>query len=108
MKEKFSRSKIMTISHALKKVYKLPLGEAQKLAWKNAKLKNALNQGSVQFTYMKKNGELRKAVGTLHNIEYLFSGSDKFQNDNLTLRYYDLEKNDFRAMKIKNLVLINY
>lgn len=107
MKKKYNRSKVLVLAHALVRVYKMTFGEAQKLAWKNAKLRVALHQGAVCFTFMKKNGEERKAIGTLHNVEHLLVGSNKFQNDIFTLRYYDLEKQDFRAMKINNLVSIN-
>lgn len=105
--KKYNRRKIMTIAHALKRVYKMSFSEAQKLAWSNAKLRTALHQGPVQFSYKKKNGEVRQAIGTLHNIEPLLVGSDKFQSDILTLRYYDLEKQDFRAMKINNLISVS-
>ena len=77
----YNRSKIVKIAHALKKVYKISFGEAQKIAWSNAKLRVALHKGPVQFSYKKKNGELRQAIGTLHNVEPLLVGSDKFQND---------------------------
>ena len=107
MKKNYNRSKIMTIAHALKRVYRMSFSEAQKLAWSNIKLKTALHQGPIQFCYKKKNGEIREAVGTLHNVEPLFVGSDKFSNDILTLRYYDLEKEDFRAMKMNSLISIN-
>ena len=50
---------------------------------------------------------MRNAIGTLHNVEHLLVGSDKFHNDIFTLRYYDLEREAFRAMKVNNLVSIN-
>ena len=102
---KYNRSKIMTIAHALRRVYKMSFSEAQKLAWANVKLKMSLHQGPVQFSYKKQNGEVRQAIGTLHNVEPLLVGSSKFSNDILTLRYYDLEKEGFRAMKMSNLIL---
>ena len=104
---KYDRKKVLKLTWALIKVYKMSFSEAQKLSWANTKLKVALHQGPVQFTYKKKDGEMRNAIGTLHNVEHLFVGSDKFQNDIFTLRYYDLEKEDFRAMKMNNLVSVN-
>ena len=104
---KYNRSKILKLTWALKRVYKMSFSEAQKLAWSNTKLRVALHQGPVQFTYKKKNGEMRNAIGTLHNVEHLLAGSDKFHNDIFTLRYYDLEKEAFRAMKMNNLVSVN-
>ena len=105
--KKYDRKKILIIAHALKRVYKMSFSEAQKLAWSNTKLRIALYQGPVQFSYKKKNGEIRQAIGTLHNITPLLVGSNKFNSDILTLRYYDLEKEAFRAMKVNNLVFIN-
>ena len=52
--KKYNRRKIMTIAHALKRVYKMSFSEAQKLAWSNTKLRTALHQGPVQFSYKKK------------------------------------------------------
>lgn len=104
---KYSRSKIMVIAHTLKKVYKMTFSEAQSLAWKNTKLKIAMHQGPVEFSYLKKDGTTRETVGTLHNIEHLLIGSDKFKNDILTVRYYDLEKSSFRSMKMCNLITVN-
>lgn len=104
---KYSRSKILKLAHALRKVFKMTFSEAQKIAWKNAKLKRALHQGAVEFTYRKKDGSQRKAIGTLHNVLPLLVGSDKFQNDIFTVRYYDLEKSAFRALKVNNLLTIN-
>lgn len=103
----FNRSQILRLAHALRRVYKLSFSEAQKLSWSNQKLRFALHQGPVEFSYKKQNGELRQAIGTLHNVEHLLVGSDKFKNDIFTLRYYDLEKEGFRAMKINNLISIN-
>ena len=106
--KKYNRKKIMIIAHALKRVYRMSFSEAQKLAWSNTKLRIALCQGPVQFSYKKKNGEIRQAIGTLHNITPLLVGSNKFNSDILTLRYYDLETKDFRSMKISNLISVNY
>ena len=107
MRKGYNRSKIMMIAHALKRVYKMSFSESQKLAWANTKLRFALHQGPVEFCYRKKDGELRPAIGTLHNVEPLLVGSNKFSNDILTLRYYDLEKDAFRAMKMNSLVSVN-
>ena len=105
--KKYNRSKVLKIAHSIKRVYRISFGEAQKVAWSNVKLKMALHQGPVKFSYKKKDGEIRQAIGTLHNVEPLLIGSNKFQNDIFTLRYYDLEKKDFRSMKINNLISIN-
>lgn len=103
---KINKSKLFIIAHTLVRVYKITLSEALKISWKNMKLKISLHEGGAHFQYLKKDGTLRETFGTLHNIEHLLVGSDKFQNDKLTFRYYDLEKKAFRAFKIINLISV--
>lgn len=98
------RSKVLKLAHSLKKEYLISFGEAQIIAWKNIKLKIALHKGPVYFSFLKKNGQTRNALGTLHNVNHLLVGSDKFKQDNFTIRYYDLEAKAFRAFKVNNLL----
>lgn len=100
------KSTLFKVAHQLKNVYKISFSEALKISWKNAKLRIKLHEGGVHFQYLKKSGEEREAFGTLRNIEHLLVGSDKFESDKLTFRYYDLEKQTFRAFKMINLVSI--
>lgn len=69
-------------------------------------LKDCLRKGEVEFEYTKKNGELRKAKGTLnidiiseHNATPNGNGSD---NENV-LKYYDLNSNGWRSCLIENI-----
>lgn len=104
------KRKIFQVANKLRKIYKVNPSESLKIAWKNAKLKIALHKGGVHFEYLKKaTNEVREAFGTLHNVENYLRGSYKFQNDILTTRYFDLEKQEFRAFKVINLLSVeNY
>ncbi len=72
-----------------------------------ANFKNALHKGVVEFTYKKKNGEIRSAKGTL-NIEVM--GEDNapkgtgydIVDDNI--RYYDLNSEGWRSFIPENLI----
>lgn len=69
--------------------------------------KNALHKGVVEFSYTKKNGETRKAKGTL-NIDIM--GEDKapkgagYEVSDSTIRYYDLNSEGWRSFVIENLI----
>lgn len=104
--DKNFKSKLFKIAHSLVKVHKVTFSEALSISWKSMKLKVSMHDGGIHFQYQKKDGSLRETFGTLHNIEHLLIGNNKFQNDILTLRYFDLEKKDFRSFKIINLVSV--
>lgn len=101
----YNRSSILKKAHILKK-QGYGFGEAQKLIWMGEHLRTKLHEGLTQFSYKKKDGSVREAIGTLNNVEHLLVGSSKFNSDIFTIRYYDLEKESFRATKVQNLLTI--
>lgn len=105
--ERYNKSKLFKIAHLLKNQNGLSMSLSLTVAWRDLKLVARLYQGGVEFEYFKKDNERRRAFGTLRNIEYQYKGSDKFQNDILTTRYFDLEKQEFRAFKVVNLISID-
>lgn len=102
---KYNRSEILKKAHILKK-QGYNFGDAQKIIWKGEHLKVKLHNGLTQFSYRKKDQSIRLATGTLNNIEHLLIGSNKFVSDIFTIRYFDLEKKEFRAAKVQNLLNI--
>lgn len=103
------QSQVFKIAHILKKTYNLnSFKEALIISWRNFKLKNYLNKGAISFLYLTKEGKIHEAFGTLRNIDHLLQGSDKFKNDLLSFRYYDIEKRNFRTFKMINLLMINF
>lgn len=73
-----------------------------KKAWYVYKLYAALKERVVYITYLKKDGTIRPAVGSLRfeGGEYTKKGKPAYK----TLCYYDLEKQGFRSFKIENLI----
>lgn len=101
------QSQVFKLAHYLNKAYKLnSISEALKIAWKGILLKKKMLEGGVHFTYITKNGFANEVFGTLRNINDKIQGSNKFQNDRINIRYYDLEKQDFRTFEIRKLISV--
>ena len=72
--------------------------------------KDNLHKGIVEFKYIKKDGSIREAKGTL-NIDIM--GSENAPKGSLnntsdkTTRYYDLNSNGWRSFITDNLIEIN-
>ena len=73
-------------------------------------LKDLLHRGVVEFTYTKKNGELRTARGTLNFDDIPEDqhphGGDVDYSSETTTRYYDLNSCGWRSFINENLVEI--
>ena len=82
------------------------LSEALKTAWKNVKLKLAMQTKIVKFYFSKVDGSIREAFGTL-KAELLpeTKGTDRKPNDTIQT-YFDTEIQEFRCFKKANLVKI--
>lgn len=59
-----------------------------------------LQEGVVNFIYKKKDGSIRKAIGTLKDMNVKFKKPD-------IISYFDIEKKGFRSFKLDNLKEIN-
>ena len=75
-------------------------------------LKDLLNKGQVRFTYTKKNGETRKAVGTLNldpsiaigmTESFMPKGNRSIPN---VVSYWDVEKMAWRSFNENQLVSV--
>ena len=79
------------------------MAEALKVAWLNAKVTKAMRTGIVQFFFMKVDGTLRQAFGTLdpHRLRET-QGSGRRPADTVQV-YYDTEKQEYRSFKKCNL-----
>ena len=80
-------------------------GTCLKKAWANTKLRSALKAGVVRFTFKKKDGSVREAVGTLRDLDYQARTDRRSGNPTLQV-YYDLEKEAFRCFKKANLITV--
>lgn len=79
------------------------MAEALKVAWLNAKVTKAMRTGIVQFFFMKVDGTLRQAFGTLdpHRLPET-QGSGRRPADTVQV-YFDTEKQEYRSFKKCNL-----
>ena len=70
-------------------------------------LKEAMKKGVVKFQYMKKNGTLRTATGTMNmnliNDNYSFRGGEGPSKHGYT-SYWDTDKGDWRCFNDASLV----
>lgn len=71
-------------------------------AWALYRLTKQMHQGVVTFAYEKADGSLRKAKGTLKDVQNLIKGTGT--ENYKTVRYFDVEANGFRSFKIQNFI----
>lgn len=97
---------IMTLAWSFVKRNGFTIAEALKVAWRNFKLKGAMQGRIVKFYFQKVDGTLREAYGTLQeNLLPATQGTGRKANDTLQA-YYDTEKQEWRCFKKANLVRI--
>lgn len=77
--------------------------ESLKKAWQLYKLNKDLHSGNVTFYFEKKDGEIRKATGTL-KIDYEFKTQN--QPNPKVLTYFDVDAGAFRCFKVENFIMI--
>lgn len=73
-------------------------------SWALYRFKKMLYNGSVIFVYEKSNGDLRKAIGTLKDVQY--NSDDKKKNTYKAVAYYDMEAKDWRSFKVENFISV--
>lgn len=91
---------LFKIAHSIKGQF-ASFSEALKQAWKVIKLKYKLSHGNASFKFVKIDGTIREAVGTL-NIQYEAKGT-KEKNYSL-FNYYDVVAQGWRSFKVANLI----
>lgn len=97
---------VMTMAWTFVKRNGYTMSEALKCAWRNVKLKARLHKGIVKFYFMKVDGSIREAFGTLRSDLVAPTGdSDRRRNDTVQV-YYDTEKQEYRCYKKANLLSI--
>lgn len=83
-----------------------------RLAWQSVKaamLKNLLSEGEVIFSFTKKDGSIRKAVGTTSQsaiADYPFKGS-LFETPKL-IRFFDIELKEWRCCSFGSILKIKF
>ncbi|WP_406683332.1 SH3 beta-barrel fold-containing protein [Seonamhaeicola sp. MEBiC1930] len=66
--------------------------------------KEMRNNDEVHFTYEKKDGSLRRALGTLRDVKQFVKGTGK--TNNKVFHYWDLQASAFRSFKVENLISV--
>ncbi len=86
------------LAHATGKTFAVCLSKA----WALYRLTREMHRGVVAFAYEKADGSLRKAKGTLRDIQSLIKGTGK--ENYKTVRYFDVEAGGFRSFKVENFI----
>lgn len=96
-------SRVSKMAWRLVKGFGFTMSEAMKKAWAMTKMRAKMNDGIVEFYYMKKDGTKRFASGTLsHNIVPQTQG-DRQPSKNCFV-YYDTDKNAWRSFCVNNFI----
>lgn len=102
-------SNIMSQAWQFVKINGMTLSDALKTAWRNFKLRIALNQRIVKFYFQKVDGSIREAFGTLaERMIPATSGEDNRRKNDTVQVYFDTEKQEWRCFKKANLINVVY
>ena len=101
---KIQMSKLMKQAWFLVKKLGWSISEAMKQAWKNFKLRRRLINNTVSFSYKKKDGSIREAVGTLLKTAIPAIAGERKSDPVKVQVYYDLEKQQWRSFNIESLI----
>ena len=106
--------RLMRTAHVLQKGYdyhKSGQSIALKQAWWFESFRDALNNGFARFTYYKKDGTIRTALGTRSPLLIPADKAPKCPQDNdgweeraKTIPYFDLDKKEWRSFSVLNFV----
>ena len=100
MKTNF-RSLVMKMAHALRDRLN-SWSECLKRAWRAYKLRQAMREGIVNFTFRKVDGTIRYAKGTIKPAESKGSRKPNYG----TVIFFDTLIEEYRCFKIENLLKI--
>jgi len=106
--------RLMRTAHVLQKGdddHKFEQSLALKEAWKFEAFRDALSNGFARFTYYKKDGTFRRALGTCSDVLIPVDKLPKCPveikewNDTVkSIPYFDLEKNEWRSFSVLHFV----
>lgn len=114
--------RLMRTAHVLKKgdddhkYYKYSQSFALKQAWWFEAFRDAISNGFARFTYYKKDGTTRTALGTrslsLIPVDKLpkgdmSDGAAAWEDNVKAIPYFDLDKNEWRSFNVLNFVSLD-
>lgn len=100
------RVKVMKFAWAIFRATKNEWSLCMRKAWNLWRLAKKMRSGAVRFAYLKADGTIRQAIGTLLNLPAGASlkGKKMTKPSYKTFAYYDVEKRAFRCFKAENLL----
>ena len=83
--------------------------QATEHAWYFERLRTAMQTGIVRFSYWKKDGSIREAVGTLRTVlippdKRPHTTEDESSVNYETFAYFDLYTNDWRSFRLEHFI----
>jgi len=73
-------------------------------SWKAEKLTREMSGGNVvEFVYIKKDGSVRIAKGTIPELKFGLEGKIKTVGQNSVVKYFDIEADGWRSFKAVQL-----
>ena len=96
--------KILNDARLINEITGRPMTECTEQATRIALCVAAMKTRVVEFYFIKKDGTMRQAFGTLQDdiILPLINGTSNRTPNNDLVTYYDTEKNQFRSFKKEN------
>ncbi len=98
------KSKVFKLAHKIKNQFNT-WSEALTAAWKKVKIVKSLQNGVFSFMFIKKNGEVRKAIGTLDASFYDVTNiKNSYKSKWNIQKYFDIEKKAWRCFDILRFI----
>lgn len=98
------RSFAMSLAWAIRKQTGSDFGQCQRLAWRAARLRSALQAGAVEFEFIKDDGSTRRAYGTLCPALYSYDAKGTAHaTASPVIKFYDLNAGGFRSFRADRL-----
>ena len=104
----------MRTAHVLQKGYPIDQSFALKRAWWFESFRDALSNGFARFTYLKKDGTYRTALGTrspllipADKVPKCPQNNEEWEERANAIPYFDLEKNEWRSFTVLNFVSLD-
>lgn len=98
-------SKIMRHAWAIYKATKQAFAVCLCKAWGLWRMAKRMRTEVVKFAYLKADGTIRKAIGTLKDTAELVKGTGRTDTGK-AFKYYDVEAEGFRSFNVENLIAI--
>ena len=95
-----NKAQLFKLAHSIKSQFE-SFSQALTQAWRIVKLRYRMVKGYVSFKYLKVDGSIREAVGTL-NFTYESKGGKSSPVDSLV--YFDQSANAIRSCKLFNII----